>query len=191
MKMKSCITRGLAVAALLAPVATSAQAPAAAPAPQMISMAAGIQRAWGGLKLNVTESAANMPEENYLFEVGAGARNFGELFGHITNSQFNNCAVAKGEANPNMGKDQELLNKTKAEYVAALKASFDYCDPVYAALTDATAMEMVKQGNNMAVRGFVLFNNVSHSNEMYGTSAAYYRANGLVPPSTERQQRSR
>jgi hypothetical protein len=75
--------------------------------------------------------------------------------------------------------------------VAALKASFDYCDPVYAALTDASAMELVKQGNNMAARGYILFNNVSHSNEMYGTSAAYYRMKGLVPPSTERQQRSR
>ena len=185
---RSCIT--LALAALLAPAAVSAQG-AAAPAPMTFGLAAGVQRAWAGVKLNVTESAANMPEEHYLFEVGPGARNFGELFGHITNSQFNNCAIAKGEANPNQGKDQELLAKTKAEVVAILKASFDYCDPVYAGLTDASAVELVKQGNNMTTRAFMLFNNVSHSNEIYGTSAAYYRAKGLVPPSTERSQRSR
>jgi hypothetical protein len=179
----------VAAAALLAPAALSAQMGGGQP--QTIGMAAGIQRAWAGVKQNVTESAANMPEEHYAFEVGPGARNFGELFGHIANAQFNNCAVAKGEANPNQGKDQELLNKTKAEFVAALQASFDYCDPVYASLTDASAMEMVKQGNNTVARGYVLFNNVSHSNEIYGTSAAYYRAKGLVPPSTERQQRSR
>ena len=179
---------GLAVLALAAPGAASAQMNQQ---PMTIGMAAGIQRAWAGLKQNVTESAANMPEEHYAFEMGPGARNFGELFGHIANAQFNNCAVAKGEANPNQGKDQELLATTKTQVVTALQASFDYCDPVYAALTDASAMELVKQGNNMAARGFVLFNNVSHSNEMYGTSAAYYRAKGLVPPSTERQQRSR
>ena len=126
-----------------------------------------------------------------MHEAGPGARNIGELFGHIANAQFGACATAKGEANPNQGKDQEVLNKTKAEYVAALQASFDYCDPVYASLTDASAMEMIKQGNNTAARGYVLFNNVSHSNEMYGTSAAYYRMKGLVPPSTERTQRSR
>jgi hypothetical protein len=120
-----------------------------------------------------------------------GRPNFGELFGHIANAQFNNCAVASGKDNPNQGKDQELLAKTKAEVVAALKASFDFCDPVYAALTDASAMEMVKQGNNTAARGYILFNNVAHSNEMYGTSAAYYRAKNMVPPSTERTQRSR
>jgi hypothetical protein len=176
-------------AALLAPTALSAQG--GNMQPQTIGMAAGIQRAWNGVKQNVMESAQNMPAENYAHEAGPGARNFGELFGHIANAQFGACAQAKGEANPNQGKDQELLNKTKDEYVAALKASFDYCDPVYAALTDASAMEMIKQGNNNAARGYVLFNNVSHSNEMYGTSAAYYRMKGLVPPSTERQQRSR
>ena len=190
MNVKSSVVAGLALAALLAPSAASAQgAPAAAP--MTIGIAAGVQRAWAGLKLNVTESAANMPEENYAFEVGPGARNFGELFGHIANAQFNNCSIAKGEANPNQGKDQELLAKTKAEVVAVLKASFDYCDPIYAALTDASALEMVKQGNNNTTRAFILFNNVSHSNEMYGTSAAYYRAKNMVPPSTERTQRSR
>ena len=180
----------LTAAALLAPTTLTAQGGGGAQ-PMTIGMAAGIQRAWNGVKQNALESAKNMPAEHYAHEAGPGARNFGELFGHITNSQFNNCAVAKGEANPNQGKDQELLNKTKDEFVAALQASFDYCDPVYASLTDASAMEMVKQGNNTVARGYILFNNVSHTNEMYGTSAAYYRMKGLVPPSTERQQRSR
>jgi len=180
----------LAIAALLAPATLSAQG-GGNMQPQTIGIAAGIQRAWNGVKQNVTESAANMPEEHYMHEAGPGARNFGELFGHIANAQFNNCAAASGKPNPNDGKDQEVLNKTKAEYVAALKASFDFCDPVYASLTDASAVELVKQGNNMAARGFILFNNVSHSNEMYGTSAAYLRSKGIVPHSTERQSMGR
>jgi hypothetical protein len=188
MKITPCVV--LAAAALLAPATASAQG-GGAQQPMTIGIAAGVQRAWNGVKMNALESAKNMPEEHYAHEAGPGARNFGELFGHIANAQFNNCAVAKGEANPNDGKDQETLNKTKAEYVAALQASFDYCDPVYASLTDASAVEMIKQGNNTVARGYVLFNNVSHTNEMYGTSAAYYRMKGLVPPSTERQQRSR
>ena len=77
-----------------------------------------------------------MPEENYLLEPHPNIRNFGEFFGHVANAQFNACAAAKGEANPNQGLDQELLNNSKAEFLAALAASFAYCDPVYAALTD-------------------------------------------------------
>jgi hypothetical protein len=132
-----------------------------------------------------------MPEEHYLLEPNPEIRNFGELFGHVANAQFRACAAAKGEANPNQGKDQELLNKSKAEFVAVLAAAFAYCDPVYVALTDQSAVELVEQGNNMVARGYLLANNVAHSNEMYGTSAVYMRLENLVPPSTERRTRSR
>ena len=188
MKVASCVCTGLAVLALAAPSAASGQMNQQ---PQTITFATGLQRAWATVKQNMMEAAEKMPEENYMFEPNPEIRNFGELFGHTANAQFNACATASGQANPNQGKDQELLNKSKAEYVAALKASIDFCDPAYAALTDGTAMEMIKQGNNTAARGWVLANNVIHSNEMYGTTSVYMRLNNLVPPSTERQMRSR
>jgi hypothetical protein len=50
---------------------------------------------------------------------------------------------------------------------------------------------MVKQGQNTIARGAALANLVAHSNEMYGTSAAYLRTKGLVPPSTERASQGR
>jgi hypothetical protein len=189
MNPKSCLATSLALGVLLLPVAASAQRPQRAP--QTTTLAAGIQRGWSGVKRNLTEAAANMPEEHYLLEPNPEIRNFGELFGHVANAQFRACAAAKGEANPNQGKDQELLNKSKAEFVAALTASFAYCDPVYLALTDQSAVELVKQGNNMVARGYLLANNVAHSNEMYGTSAVYMRLANMVPPSTERRTRSR
>ena len=189
MKPKSCLVSSLSLGMLLLPGAASAQRPQRAP--QTITLAAGIQRGWAGVKRNLTEAAANMPEEHYLLEPNPEIRNFGELFGHVVNAQFSACAAAKGEANPNQGKDQELRNKSKAEFVAALAASFAYCDPVYAALTDQSAVELVEQGNNMVARGYLLANNVAHSNEMYGTSAVYMRLENLVPPSTERRTRSR
>ena len=58
MNVTRCLARCLAVAALLSPAAVSAQAQQG----MTIGMAAGIQRAWNAIKLNVTESAANMPE---------------------------------------------------------------------------------------------------------------------------------
>jgi hypothetical protein len=44
----------------------------------------------------------------------------------------------------------------------------------------------VKQGQNEVARGSIIAGLTSHNNEMYGTGAAYMRAKGLVPPSTER-----
>jgi uncharacterized damage-inducible protein DinB len=180
MKSLSC----LVLAALLVPAGASAQMGNQAP-PQAIGLALGIQRGYAAVKQNMLEAAEKMPEANYMFQPTGEIRMFGQLFGHVANAQFNQCSQAKGEANPNQGVNNEEKH-TKAEAFAALKASFDYCDPVIAALTDQSAMEMVQTGRNTTARGWVLANLVAHTNEMYGTTGVYMRLKGLVPPSTER-----
>ena len=129
--------------------------------------------------------STKMSDADYIFQPTKDVRTFGQLMGHAANAQFNACSVAKGEANPNQGRDNEKL-ATKAESVKALADSFAYCDAVYAALSDASAMEFVKQGQNEVMRAVPLANLVAHSNEVYGTAVPYLRLKGLVPPSTER-----
>ncbi|MSO51667.1 MAG: damage-inducible protein DinB [Acidobacterium sp.] len=174
----------LSVAFVLAASAAFAQAPAA-PAPQKISLATGLQRSYAGIKMNLTEMSTKMSDADYLFQPTKDVRTFGQLMGHAANAQFNACSVARGEANPNQGNDNEK-KATKAEFVKALADSFAYCDAAYAALTDASAVEFVKQGQNEVARAVPLANLVGHSNEVYGTAVPYMRLKGLVPPSTER-----
>jgi len=137
--------------------------------------------------VNLTQSAENAPEADFAFKVGSMAetRTFAALFGHVANSQFGTCAAVK-VANPNQGNNLEQTATTKATVVKALAASFAFCDDAFANLTDQNAAEMVKQGQGMIARGAALANFVAHSNEMYGTAAAYIRTRGRVPPSTER-----
>lgn len=185
------MNRSLTVACglLFASAALAAQAPPAQ-APQKISLAAGLQRSYDNIKRNLTEMAAKMPESDYGFKPTTEVRSYGQLFGHIANSSFNACAAARGVANPNQGNDNEKKT-TKAEFEKALADSFAFCDPAFASLTDASAGELVKQGQNEVARGAVLANNVAHDNEMYGTGVVYMRLKGLVPPSTERAQQMR
>ena len=69
--------------------------------------------------------------------------------------------------------------------MAALKASFDYCDAVFASLNDTTGAAKVKIfGLEMTKLGLLNFN-TQHDNEMYGTAVAYLRIKGIVPPSSE------
>lgn len=166
-----------------------AQAPAA-PAPQKISLATGLQRGYNAVKQNLTEMSTKMSDADYAFQPTKDVRTFGQLMGHAANAQFNACSVAKGEANPNQGNDNEK-KASKAEFVKALADSFAYCDAVFAALTDASAVEFVKQGQNEVARGIPLANLVAHSNEVYGTAVPYMRLKGLVPPSTERANAAR
>lgn len=166
--------------------AASAQPP---PAGQALTLSASLSRSYNGVKLNLTEEAAKMPETDYGFKPGPAPelRNFGQLFGHVATAQFGSCAAALGQPNPNQGRNLEMELKTKAEIVASLAESFALCDKAFGALTEQNAGELVKQGQGEIARAALLANVVSHSNEMYGTASVYMRAKGLVPPSTERQ----
>jgi hypothetical protein len=176
----------LACTFVLAATFASAQAPA----PQKISLAQGLQRSYAGIKMNLTEAADKMADADYAWRPSPEIRPYGGQFGHVANSQFASCAAAKGEPNPNQGNDNEKKT-AKAEIVKALADSFAYCDPVFAALTDQSALEFVKQGNNEIARGALLANVIAHDNEEYGVITVYIRTKNMVPPSTERSMRGR
>ena len=169
-------------------VAASAALAQPPPAGQQLTLTASLNRGYNAVKMNLTEEAAKMPEADYGFKPGPAPelRTYGQLFAHVASSQFGSCAAALGQPNPNQGHNLETELKTKAEFQKALADSFALCDKAFAALTDQNANEMVKQGQGEIARAALLANVVAHSNEMYGTGAAYMRAKGLVPPSTER-----
>ena len=181
----------LASAVLLTASLASAQGQPAPPAaPLKLSLAAALQRNYANVKMNLTQEAEKMPEDQFAFKPTPDVRAFGQLFGHVANSQFNACSAAKGVPTPNQGNDNEKKT-TKAEFVKALADSFAFCDEAFAALTDETAMQLVKQGQNEVARGAVLAGLIAHSNEIYGTGVVYLRLKGIVPPSTERAQQMR
>lgn len=176
----------VSLALLVAAAAASAQAPAQPP--MKISLAQGLQRSYNNIKMNLTEMSQKMSDADYTFQPTKDVRTFGQLMGHAANAQFGTCAAAKGVPNPNQGNDNEK-KAAKAEFVKALADSFAFCDDAFSALTDASAAEFVRQGQNEIARGAALANLIAHSNEVYGTAVPYMRIKGLVPPSTERATR--
>jgi hypothetical protein len=161
----------------------SAQAPAAAP----VTLSVSIQRAYAAIKTNLTQAADKMPDADYTFKPSTmpEVRTYGQLIAHVATAQFGTCAAVKGVPNPNQGKNLETDLKTKAEFVKALADSFALCDDAYASLTEANANEPITQGRGQIARAAALANNITHSNEMYGTAGVYLRAKNIVPPSTE------
>lgn len=178
----------LAAATLaLAPGQALAQA---APA-QPVTIASALQGSYTRIKSNLLAAAERMPEADYASKPSSMevVRTYGQLFGHVANSQFNACAAARGVPNPNQGKNNEDLT-TKAEFIKALSDSFAFCDPAFESLTDASALELVTGGRGgPAPRLVGLFGLIAHSNEMYGTAAVYLRHKNLVPPSSDERPR--
>ena len=102
MKRVACMVSGI----LLAASAAFAQAPAQG-APQKVSLAAGLQRAYDNIKTNLTQAADKMAEADSTFTPAAPVRGFGAQLGHVANFHYLFCSVAKGEANPNQGQNLE------------------------------------------------------------------------------------
>lgn len=179
--MRACST--LVVVALASPA--FAQTPPTGP----ISLAQAFQRGQTNIQRNIVEAAEKVSEADYAFKPTPDVRSYGQLIGHIANSQYAICSGARAEANPNKEDFEKVA--AKAALIDALKKSFDYCAAAYSAATDQTILEHVKGGQAMVARGAMLANNVAHNNEHYGNIVTYMRLKGLVPPSTERAQQQR
>jgi hypothetical protein len=177
-----CLTAGV----LLGAATAIAQQPAAG---QPVTLAMTLKNAYNGLKRNLTEAAAKMPEADYTSKPSTmpEVRTYGQLFAHVATAQFGPCAAATGQPNPNQGRNLEMELKTKAEFQKALADSFALCDKAFDALTDQNALEFITQGRGQATRAGALAGLLAHSNEMYGTAGVYLRAKNIVPPSTENQ----
>lgn len=129
----------------------------------------------------VLRSAEQMPESLYAFRPAATVRTFGQLVGHVADAEGMFCALALGEAPAN----NEYEKKTsKADLVAALKASAAVCERAYAQ-TDAAVAAPIKMFGRDSNRAFALSLNAAHDMEHYGNLVTYIRINGLVPPSSQ------
>ena len=142
------------------------------------------RQAFTAVKYNILMSAEKMPEENYNFKPAPRIRTFAQILGHIAEEQYFFCGALKGEEK---AVDVEKSETAKAEVIAALKDSLAYCEAVYDGITDATAVQMIKEGKAQRTRLRIIWGNTMHDNSHYGNLVTYMRIKGLVPPSTEGQ----
>jgi uncharacterized damage-inducible protein DinB len=134
-------------------------------------------------KGNIVKSAEKMPEADYAFKPTPAVRSFGQLLGHIADSQYMFCSVVSGKPNPAPGVEKSKTGK--ADLVKALNDAFAFCDAAYDGLTDAQAGALVKFFGGDQAKATVLSFNTAHNNEHYGNIVTYLRIKGIVPPSSE------
>lgn len=136
-----------------------------------------------GVKHLLVRSAEKMPEEHYAFKPVDSVRTYGQIIGHIADTQYIFCAAVLGEKNPSLR--IEKTKTTKADLVAAIKDSCAYCDRAYNSLDDRSATELVTIfAGDTPKLGILNINNL-HSIEHYGNLITYMRMKDIVPPSSE------
>jgi uncharacterized damage-inducible protein DinB len=150
-----------------------------------------LKNAYTNTRNNLIKSAEGVPDELYDMRPGPQreVRTYGQIIGHVANFNYLWCSQAKGEKNPNEGNDLEKIT-TKAGLVKALSEAFNYCDPVYAGMTDASGLEVIEinqegRGKRVQVpRMSLLIQNHAHNSEHYGNLVTYMRIKSIVPPSS-------
>src|SRR5882672_389810 len=175
-----------------ASLATPAFAQQGQPPQAPPTTSAFLRNMYNGNKNNIVRSAEKVPEDLYGLRPGpqVEVRTFGQHLAHVANYNFLWCSQAKGEKNPNAGNNLEKTLTAKADIIKALNDSFAYCDPVYAALTDASGMEVLditqESGRQVRLpRMALLIMNLTHNNEIYGNLVTTRRMKSIVPPSSE------
>jgi uncharacterized damage-inducible protein DinB len=139
---------------------------------------------WEQLTGHITTAAAELPESTYSYRPTVEVRSFGQLIGHVAGAQYLMCAAALGE--PMREEDEiERSRTSKAELLAALKASTEYCSRAYQQ-TDRAAQQSTKLFGQDRTRLYALGLNATHNAEHYGNIVTYLRLNGIVPPSSRR-----
>lgn len=126
-------------------------------------------------------AAEEMPAEKYNFKPTAGSRTFGGIVLHIGNSNRMACHWLTGA--PEAAKNNLTASSPKAELVASLKDSFDYCSKSLDSFNDSKLSGQVPfyGGRTMSAAASVLAL-AADWDDHYSQEAAYLRANGMLPP---------
>jgi uncharacterized damage-inducible protein DinB len=144
-------------------------------------------RLFGVASTYITKSAEKMPEEHYAYRPTPEVRSYAQLLGHIADAQYTICSMALGEKQP--VNDIEKTKTSKADLSKALTDSFAYCTKAHDTLSGAKGAEIIDGIRGKHPRVGVLYFNTMHTFEHYGNVITYLRMKGIVPPSTEGQQR--
>jgi hypothetical protein len=166
----------LAIAAL-APLTALAQQASSSPVSDTVRKTVA-QRA-----TIIVAAADEMPADKYSYHPTPDQITFAHLVIHLAGSNNFLCSAIAGAKPP----EEEKLAETdgKDKLVAALKASFDYCNGVMEKADDSKLGETVMNFRGPQTRAAVMILLTDDLYDHYSQAAMYLRMNGLLPPTAQ------
>ncbi|MBZ5704769.1 MAG: DinB family protein [Acidobacteriia bacterium] len=134
---------------------------------------------------NMIAAVEEMPADKFSFKPTPQQQTFAHLVMHMTEANYYLCAKAADVPEP---KAQELKETdSKDKLVAALKASFDFCDSAIPKITDTKLGDTIEVwGGRKAPRAFAVIALTNDWTDHYSIAAMYLRLNGLLPPTAKK-----
>ena len=132
---------------------------------------------------NMIAAAEEMPADKYTYHPTPDQWTFGKLVAHVAQSNGGLCGALSGTTAPTAVRVSDTASK--ADLIAGLKASFDFCGPVLDGLTDVKLGETITVFHRTMPRAMALLLLPADLADHYSQMAAYLRLNGMTPPSAQ------
>lgn len=132
---------------------------------------------------NMIAAAEEMPEDKYSYHPTAAQSTFAKVVSHVAQSNGGLCSGLSGTQAPASLHVSDTASK--AELVAALKASFDFCSSALDGLNDAKLKDPVTLFHRQMPRAAALLILTADLPDHYSQMATYLRLNGMLPPSAQ------
>ncbi len=138
-----------------------------------------------GRQKNTVAAVEAMPADKFSYKPSADQMTFGHLVAHMIESNDSFCSKAAAVPPPKVEEAKETDGKDKL--VAALKASFDFCDAALGKMEDSKLGEMTEGfgGQQFSRARFALILAGSWADH-YAEAAMYLRLNGILPPTAKK-----
>ena len=163
---------------LVAPIAIRAQSSPANP------VVASAQEIFERQSMYIASAADEMPGDKYSYHPTPEQWTFGKIISHVAQSDFAVCAILSDTPAPKSWKITDTDPKEKL--IPAVKASFDFCSQVLAAMQDSKLGDtVIFFGGREVPRARALLELTDDLEDHYSQLASYLRLNGMLPPSAK------
>jgi len=157
-------------------------------APTITTLAGDVQADWAMQKDWLVNAADAMPADKFGYKSTPAQRSYGEQIMHVVQANQQVVAMLGGKTPPPA---INLKAATKADVMTALRQSMDYWEVVLKEFTDQQLNERVTTPASSflgpsASRLRLIYQSMTHSQDIYGQMVVYLRLNGIVPPASRR-----
>jgi uncharacterized damage-inducible protein DinB len=125
----------------------------------------------------IMKAAEAMPESKYSYRPTKDVRSFAEILTHVADISYYLCSNMKGENRPTMAAGKS----SKADIIAYVKGSFDYCDGAFSGFTDRHLNDPADFWGFKTNKMFIVTQAGNHDALHYGNLVTYLRINGVEP----------
>jgi DinB superfamily len=134
---------------------------------------------------NLVGAAEEMPADKFGYKPTEQQMTFAHLILHIIGSNNHLCSII-GDVPEVKAPVPFKESDGKDKLVAALKASFDFCNTALAKVDDSKLGDEVELfGGRKGPRAFALIALTNDWADHYSSAAMYLRLNGLLPPTAQ------